>query len=72
MRWPQRRVRRARPGRTVKPCGPDIPTLVSSSRSLLRRPAGDGGNKARFPGEITEQPFQPLRGECRVVPVPPL
>jgi len=27
----------------------------------------DGGKKARFTGESTEQPFQPLRRECRDV-----
>jgi hypothetical protein len=39
--------------RTVKPCGPDAPTLVSSSweAKLLR---DDGGKKARFTRESSE------------------
>jgi len=43
------RARRARRTRTAKPCGPDAPTLASSSwgAKLLR---GDGGKKARSPG----------------------
>jgi hypothetical protein len=28
---------------------------------------GDGGYQARYTGESAEQPFKPLRGECRSV-----
>jgi hypothetical protein len=34
--------------RTAKSCGPDTPTLVSSSQAMML--AGDGGKKARSPG----------------------
>ena len=37
---------------TAKSCGPDIPTLVSSSRKEIF--AGDGGKKARLAGESTK------------------
>jgi hypothetical protein len=52
MRWTQRRVRRTRPLRTAKSCGPGAPTLASSAQDddLAR----DGGKKARFPGESTK------------------
>src|SRR5271169_5082449 len=39
--------------RTVKSCGPDTPTLVSSLRKVTF--AGDGGQKARFAGESTKE-----------------
>ena len=48
MRWPQWRVRRARPGRTAKSCGPGIPTLMPSFANQGSQ--GDGGKKARSPG----------------------
>jgi hypothetical protein len=37
--------------RTAKTCGPDAPTLASSSRKATF--AGDGGKKARLTGEST-------------------
>ncbi len=37
--------------RTAKSCGPDAPTLASSSREAFS--AGDGGKKARLTGEST-------------------
>jgi hypothetical protein len=53
--------------RTAKSCGPDAPTLASSSRKATF--AGDGGKKARSPGRARRKPLKPLRGECRVFPV---
>src|ERR1700689_5279677 len=46
--------------RTAKSCGPDAPTLASSSRGaeLL---GGEGGNKARSPGRARRKPLKPLR-----------
>src|SRR6202046_4782126 len=46
--------------RTAKACGPDAPTLASSSRGaeLL---GGEGGNKARSPGRARRKPLKPLR-----------
>jgi hypothetical protein len=46
--------------RTVKSCGPDAPTLASSSREakLLE---GEGGNKARSPGRARRKPLKPSR-----------
>ena len=46
--------------RTAKSCGPDAPTLASSSRGaeLLR---GEGGNKARSPGRARRKPLKPSR-----------
>jgi hypothetical protein len=35
-------------------------------------PRGDGGKKELVTGEITYKPQKPLRGECRMFPVPPL
>jgi hypothetical protein len=55
--------------RTAKSCGPDAPTLASSSRKATF--AGDGGKKARSPGRARRKPLKPLRGECRVFPVSP-
>src|SRR6266850_6827324 len=37
LRWTRRRARRAMPMRTVKSCGPDISTLVSSRWKQFRR-----------------------------------
>jgi hypothetical protein len=48
-------ARRAPSARTAKSCGPDTPTLVSSSLRFTAL-ANDGGKKARFPGEITYKP----------------
>jgi hypothetical protein len=53
--------------RTAKACGPDAPTLASSSRKATF--AGDGGKQARSPGRARSNPLKPLRGECRVFPV---
>jgi hypothetical protein len=54
--------------RTAKSCGPDAPTLASSSRSCvgptgLRQniSAGDGGKRARSPGRARHKPLKPLR-----------
>ena len=55
-----------RRARTAKSCGPDAPTLASSSREEA---ACDGGKKARSPGRARRKPLKPLRGECRVIPV---
>src|SRR5216684_1641485 len=55
--------------RTTKSCGPDAPTLASSSR-MASRPyrartshtsADDGGKKARSPGRARSKPLKPLR-----------
>jgi hypothetical protein len=40
--------------RTAKACGPDAPTLASSSREAIF--AGDGGKKARSPGRARYKP----------------
>jgi hypothetical protein len=62
--------------RTAKSCGPDAPTLASSSRSCvgptgLRQniSADDGGKRARSPRRARRNPLKPLRAECRVFPV---
>ncbi len=54
--------------RTAKSCGPDAPTLASSSRSCvgptgLRQniSADDGGKRARSPGRARNKPLKPLR-----------
>jgi hypothetical protein len=54
--------------RTAKSCGPDAPTLASSSRSCvgptgLRQDisADDGGKQARSPGRARRKPLKPLR-----------
>src|ERR1700681_3604170 len=54
--------------RTAKSCGPDAPTLASSSRSCvgptgLRQDisADDGGKRARSPGRARHKPLKPLR-----------
>jgi len=54
--------------RTAKSCGPDAPTLASSSRrhvgpTGLRQPisADDGGKRARSPGRARRKPLKPLR-----------
>src|SRR6202041_2397672 len=51
--------------RTAKSCGPDAPTLASSSReaSFLE---GDGGKNARSPRRARRKPLKPLRREGRV------
>ena len=49
--------------RTAKSCGPDAPTLASSSRI---QSAGDGGKKARSPGRARKKPLKPLRREGRM------
>src|SRR6266700_2539331 len=54
--------------RTAKSCGPDAPTLASSSRSCVG-PTGlrqnlsvdDGGKQARSPGRARRKPLKPLR-----------
>ena len=55
--------------RTAKSCGPDAPTLASSSRMLCRpyrvrtqrKSADDGGKRARSPGRARRKPLKPLR-----------
>src|ERR1700674_1617313 len=55
--------------RTAKSCGPDAPTLASSSRRQvgptgLRQslnPLSDGGKQARSPGRARRKPLKPLR-----------
>src|ERR1700682_6027956 len=56
--------------RTAKSCGPDAPTLASSSRSCvgptgLRQniSADDGGKRVRSPGRARHTPLKPLRAE---------
>ena len=46
--------------RTAKPCGPDAPTLASSSREA-KLLGGDGGKKARSPRRVRRKPLKPLR-----------
>ena len=41
--------------RTVKPCGPGTPTLVSSSREA-KLFVDEGGKKARSPGRARNKP----------------
>jgi hypothetical protein len=55
--------------RTAKSCGPDAPTLASSSRKASRPyrartshiSAGDGGKRARSPGRARHKLLKPLR-----------
>jgi hypothetical protein len=55
--------------RTAKSCGPDAPTLASSSRMLCRpyrartqrKFANDGGKRARSPRRARRNPLKPLR-----------
>ena len=47
------------PKRTAKPCGSDI--LEAGIKSAVI-PAGDGGTV--IAGEITKQPYKPLRGDA--------
>jgi hypothetical protein len=62
--------------RTAKSCGPDAPTLASSSRSCVG-PTGlrqnisvdDGGKRARSPGRARHKPLKPLRAGMPGVPV---
>ena len=62
--------------RTAKSCGPDAPTLASSSRRFGRPYraqatifAGDGGKRARLPGRARNKPLKPLRAGMPGVPV---
>jgi hypothetical protein len=55
--------------RTAKSCGPDAPTLASSSRRQVGptgrgqslNPLSDGGKQARSPGRARRKPLKPLR-----------
>ena len=54
--------------RTAKSCGPDAPTLASSSRMLCRPNRvqmqckfNDGGKRARSPRRARRKPLKPLR-----------
>jgi len=60
MRWTRERKTNALT-RTVKPCGPVPATLGSTPGSRAR---GDGGKKARFTGESTEQPLNHRAGNA--------
>jgi hypothetical protein len=63
--------------RTAKSCGPDAPTLASSSRSFVwpnraetkPQSANDGGKRARSPGRARHKPLKPLRAGMPGVPV---
>ncbi len=69
MRWTRTcRTDERRGARTVKSCGSDIPTLISSRPRCFRIVACDGGKKARSPGRARRKPLKPLRRECRVNP----
>src|SRR5258708_32632877 len=65
--------------RTAKSCGPDAPTLASSSRKACRPnrvrtshiSAGDGGKRARSPGRARHKLLKPLRAGMPGVPVRP-
>ena len=69
MRWTLRCRETGALKRTAKACGPDAPTLASRSRV---HPANEGGKRARSPGRARDKLLKPLRGECRMFPVPPL
>jgi len=47
------------------------PDAGAKFATALTRRAGDGGKKARSPGSA-EETVKPSRGECRMIPVPPL
>jgi hypothetical protein len=51
--------------RTAKSCGPDAPTLASSSREASFLGA-TVARKPGSPGRARRKPLKPLRGECRV------
>jgi len=71
MRWTQMAAKDERcRSRTAKSCGPDAPTLASSSREakLLR---GDGGKKAVHRGELGVS-RKPSRRESRDVSATPV
>jgi hypothetical protein len=54
-------------GEVVWSWRPDAGAKFAKTR--FARPAGDGGKKARFTGEITYKPLKPLRRECRMFAV---
>src|SRR6266850_3148304 len=71
-KWPvsdQTASRRTALTRTAKSCGPDAPTLASSSRRLVGptgrgqnlNPLDDGGKRARSPGRARHKLLKPLR-----------
>ena len=69
MQWTRKLAQDERePTRTAKPCGPDAPTLASSSREYL---ACDGGKKAGHRGEH-EISRKPLRRESRIASAGPV
>jgi hypothetical protein len=52
---------------------PDRAQIDRPDRAQIDRQfADDGGKKELVTGEITYKPLKPLRGECRMIPVPPL
>ena len=61
MRWTRSCRKTCGASRTVKPCGPVPATLGSTPGSRAR---GDGGKKARFTGESTEQPLNHRAGNA--------
>ena len=63
-------ARRAALTRTAKSCGPDTPTLVSSSCGAIR--GSDGGKKARSPRRARRKPLKPLRREGRIASAEPV
>src|SRR5450631_1079000 len=69
MRWTRMALLTRALEAEAKTCGPDAPTLASSSRKATF--AGDGGKKARSPGRARNKLLKPLRREGRVKPVNP-
>src|ERR1700744_2528246 len=79
-RWPSsltlgagsdgRRLREDEPRgtRTAKACGPDAPTLASSSWEA-NASQGRRWQKSPVTGESTKEPVKPSRRECRLKPV---
>jgi hypothetical protein len=78
MRWTCRSCsalfarRRTTRMRTAKPCGPGIPTLMLSLRRRFRVMQVTVAKKPGAPGRARNRLLKPLRGECRMIPVPPL
>ena len=52
----------------MKPCGPDTPTLVSSSREA-KLFADEGGKKARSPGRARYKPVNHRAGKAGLPPL---
>jgi hypothetical protein len=67
--------------RTAKSCGPGHPLLMLSlaeapsaqpGYEMPFNPQGEGDKKELVAGESSLYAVKPLRGECRMFPVPPL